>query len=692
LFGGRGSDVLVATGGTGVQLFGELGADQLTQLGLATLIGGDGNDLLVASGLADGMLAGEEGDDRYQLLAPATSVTLVLDEVRKFEPLEEATELTTAGFDTLDLSALPSAVIDLSLINTIELDPLKRQEVAAGLSVYLFGFFEGVVGTAGADLITGNRLANLLEGGSGDDTIFGLAGDDTLDGGAGSDVLEGGEGEDTYRFTGEAVVGDVDLINAAAPDAATDVLDFSRLTTGVIVDLNSTFLQSAGDNSYILATLERIGTVIGTAFNDQLIGDQIDNRLVGGSGDDILVGGYGNDTIESGAGIDLLDGGDGDDLYRPTPSGEKTIVDLSGIDLIDLSAARAGVTLDLSLSGPQVINDLGDVIELVGTFENVVGSPFGDAISGNAEENFLVGGGGSDTLFGGDGSDRLVGDRLQVVLVDFDSATTPGEHEYDAAERATILQNLQTIYAGFGLLFTTDAATAESSAPLPGAYVTLVFNRSPFEADFASIANRHEDESDYSGGGGLASEIDFRNLNTGGIAVIMVTGLLGGDGQPADTPANFTAMSTTIAAHELGHLLGLRHADAFGAIGSGLFPNVSPERFLPVYLGPLEGIESPTRLMASPASLGSSLFDAVGQIHVGERESLKLAFASSGYATPETDQFHGTMATATPLELALFRVPNLLPVGATFAGQELAAEAASIVGRIDLVGGASEND
>ncbi|MGV2340551.1 MAG UNVERIFIED_CONTAM: hypothetical protein LVR18_43375 [Planctomycetaceae bacterium] len=94
--------------------------------------------------------------------------------------------------------------------------------------------------------------------------------------------------------------------------------------------------------------------------------------------------------------------------------------------------------------------------------------------------------------------------------------------------------------------------------------------------------------------GGLASEIDPGNLDLGGTAVVQVNGLLGGviteadlggeggdagadkgyrpgfgDEQigadkPAATSENFILLSAKIAAHELAHLMGLRHQDSFG--------------------------------------------------------------------------------------------------------------------------------
>ena len=76
-----------------------------------------------------------------------------------------------------------------------------------------------VVGTAGADALTGTGGNDNLFGNEGADTLNGLAGNDYLDGGPGNDTLNGGGGED--RLVGGA--GD-DTLNG---EAGADLLIFS---------------------------------------------------------------------------------------------------------------------------------------------------------------------------------------------------------------------------------------------------------------------------------------------------------------------------------------------------------------------------------------------------------------------------------------------------------------------------------
>ncbi|GGF57198.1 hemolysin [Paracoccus acridae] len=105
-----------------------------------------------------------------------------------------------------------------------------------------------------------------------DDHIIGTDGANVLSGGSGNDTLSGGEGRDT-------------LMGGAGRDTA----DYADAAAGVRIGLASG--QSEGD------TYVSIENVAGSGWNDRLTGDRGANVLTGQGGNDDLKGGAGDDTL-----------------------------------------------------------------------------------------------------------------------------------------------------------------------------------------------------------------------------------------------------------------------------------------------------------------------------------------------------------------------------------------------------------
>lgn len=271
-----------------------------------------------------------------------------------------------------------------------------------------------IVGTPGNDVIVGKRGNDVIYGGGGNDRISGGPnGNDTICGGAGDDTLAGGRGYD--NLLGEA--GDDTLAGETGPD----------------------HLLGGGGND-VLRGEKGPDTLLGGGGEDYLSGDKGSDRELGGGGDDRLFGDKGNDSIDGGGGNDTIEGGPGDDpdlegglgtdvvlggAGSDTASGGAGDGDVvrgdSGEDSLDggpgaqdivsyASATRGGVIIDLS-SG----RSKGDGHDRLRGFEDVVGSPQGDEIVGDAEVNRIDGGVGNDDLegvgpsdeaFGGPGSDQ----------------------------------------------------------------------------------------------------------------------------------------------------------------------------------------------------------------------------------------------------------------------------------------------
>jgi Ca2+-binding RTX toxin-like protein len=262
-----------------------------------------------------------------------------------------------------------------------------------------------------------------------------------------------------------------------------------------------------------------------------------------------------------------------------------------------------------------------------------------------------------------------------------DTGTT--DHVYTAEERAAIEARMEALYHGpdtnpvnwwFQVVFTQSASEAAALSGTDG-YATIWFNRPRVDPDGSEQP------------GGEASEVDFRNQSLVGESVIQINGLLGGPGQAADTSVNWVMASANVAAHELAHLMGVRHADAYGPIGYGIHNPPGATVYTPIYPGPAGAFETNDHLITSPASTGSTVADIVNDLFFGEREAIRLAMAFYAPQEPqagtvvvaETAGDHSTTASAQPLALVGLNVPNTL-------GQGLNVNKQFSVAAVDVVG------
>ena len=235
-----------------------------------------------------------------------------------------------------------------------------------------------------------------------------------------------------------------------------DTVSFAARTSNVSVNLTT------GTEANSLSTFTGIEAALGSGFDDNLIGDGDANWLGGGAGDDVILGGAGDDTINGGAGDDDLDGGTGTDFVSYVTAaagivvnlasgqatgagndtlagfegvigsgfsdlltggagnnvlnvgfaGQDTVFGGSGFDTVSFALRTSAVSASLA-SGQETTSgsSLNDV-------EAIVGTLFGDSLTGNGSANFLSGllgndaiqaRGGSDTVNGGGGDDDLDG-------------------------------------------------------------------------------------------------------------------------------------------------------------------------------------------------------------------------------------------------------------------------------------------
>ncbi len=678
IFGNAGNDSINVTIGAGVNGRIEAGeGDDVVRgsKGKLSIFGGNGNDLIYG---------GDEGDDD--------------------------TMYGGGGDDTIYGGQHNDLIFGGSGDGYIVLGEGRQQAFGGDGNDLIYGGDEGeddtLYGGGGNDTIYGGEHNDLIFGGSGDDvlvagsgnqTIYGESGndlifggddpDDTIDGGSGSDTIIGGNGNDLI-FGGEgddyfmpsngmqtiSGGGGHDVIVAEVPldgYVFQNHLEITGKGNISFEDVELIEMRGSNANNLIDATLSTARVrLIGNSGNDLLIGGPNDDELMGGAGNDTMVGSHGNDIY----------------AYDTNDSGEDIVDEFNtnGADGFDFSRFGRSVFIDLANGNSQEVA-LDTRIQILGDLEIVYGSEFPDEIFGNNLSNRLYGLGGADYLVGGAGHDTLAAGLTKVVYLDFDSMTEEGERTYSQVIRDAIQSRIEADYESFDVKIT-------QTLPTDRHYIRVYFNAAVHLPGSSIML------------GGISERIGWRELGGSGRVLVDVNGFLGnGSSQRPDTDDNFIALSSTIASHELGHMYGLRHHDAFGSPGNGVYDarNLA-NRFLPVYPGPKNAIESSHHLMASPASIGTTLTHAAENPFFGEREAMKLAFAESGVTIPESSLANksltpvvvdGSNVPAQHLgELVHLVVPNTVETGVnTF--NFITAAALNVIGDIELnPSGTSESD
>ncbi len=239
-------------------------------------------------------------------------------------------------------------------------------------------------GGTGDDFIDGAAGDDDLMGGEGHDTILGGNGNDTLDGGPGGDLLHGGDGDDLVIADGE----DKELSGGEG----NDTVDFGNSTIGVHYE---------GD----------FEKVIGSEFDDKLLNTNPNGVSIHGLG--------GDDFIQGNAGPDTLKGGEGNDTvsYHNVPAEDDGSNGVQ-IDLTDAEEKGDEIIVTGGFAPVVVIPGDPDVIlqETISSFENLLGTPNDDTLTGDEHPNEIVGKGGNDTLTGNEGDDTLLGGEGNDIL------------------------------------------------------------------------------------------------------------------------------------------------------------------------------------------------------------------------------------------------------------------------------------
>jgi trimeric autotransporter adhesin len=390
-------------------------ADSLFYTGAG--VHGTGNELanVVTGNTRDNVLKGLEGDDLLYGLAGNDA----LDG-------GEGADLMVGGLgdDTFVVDNQDDRIVELSgegadrvitPFDTVLQDDVENLTLLEG-SAALSG-----TGNSSNNEIQGNANDNLLDGGiAGDDVLYGNdgndvlltgAGDDVLNGGTGDDVMDGGVGNDTYY---------VDSSSDVAEEVTGDGID-------VVVSSAYTYALGAGMDNLILDQNGVVG-----------IGNELDNIITAREGayeQNILIGNAGNDQLNGGWGYDQLIGGAGDEIYnvdvqqgyRGYYAGymEDEVVELAneGQDTVVLHDRTSAAALPLFDQGTVeiVVPDNVEVMDASGLQARLM-------ITGNQENNRILGGAGRDQIFAGAGDDVVTGD-----------ATITGQYDYAESTAAELL-------------------------------------------------------------------------------------------------------------------------------------------------------------------------------------------------------------------------------------------------------------
>jgi Ca2+-binding RTX toxin-like protein len=358
---------------------GGSGADTLSGNSLSnTLAGGAGNDILIGAAGND-LLFGGANDDTYIF---ATSSGTEADQV---------TENLNEGIDTLSFAFLTTDIV-LNL-GTTSIQPVHADRTMKLNSALVF---ENIIGGTGADTLFGNSRNNMLSGGAGNDKLIG---------GAGNDSLFGGANNDTYVFVPSSGP-EADQVNENQNDGI-DTLSFAFLTTDILLNLGSSFVQSVHTGRTLkLNSAVVFENIIGGTGADTLFGNSLNNTLSGGIGDDKLLGAGGND---------LLIGGANNDTYIFVPSFGPEADQITerigeGIDTVSFVYLTTDIVLNLGSSFVQPVHtDRTLKLNSAVVFENLIGGTGADTLFGNSLNNTLAGGAGDDKLIGAAGNDLLIG-------------------------------------------------------------------------------------------------------------------------------------------------------------------------------------------------------------------------------------------------------------------------------------------
>ena len=432
LFGGNGNDTITGNATGDVIINGGAGDDVIAaNLGTNILTGGAGNDEFVTTANRDFFTTNttitdfEIGSDQLNVSNLNVST---LENLMPFLSQNGNDVVLTTIFDgasetyRFEDTLLSDLTASDFIFNT---DATDLDVTADGRSFTDYTLFGG----SGNDDITGAL--------TGDNTLVGGAGDDELTAGFGTNILRGGEGNDDFNirsrdfFSTNTTIEDFVIGEDQLDVRVLNVADLTTLMPFLSQDGDDVVLTTVFDDASEVYRLENIQlsdlSESDFVFND--INQDLtvnaggrsftDYTLFGGNGDDTinaassifgnsvsnLNGGAGNDELNGGNNSDILNGGAGSDELNGGANSDQASYETASTE-VNINLAT-GVT-----SGDQAVGDTFNSVE------GIIGSQFGDVLTGTDIAGRFDGLDGDDTITGGSASDEINGGAGDDRIID----------------------------------------------------------------------------------------------------------------------------------------------------------------------------------------------------------------------------------------------------------------------------------